>query len=94
MNKFRIRYRYPIVWLIVFALLFFPIAIELFCTGVTFETDKATYSVVYYGSRFWLGFWTLVFFPVAIILFIVNGAGIVKNYKDIELEAVRLHDEK
>jgi 4-amino-4-deoxy-L-arabinose transferase-like glycosyltransferase len=67
------HYRYSIGWLIFWTVIFFPVAITLLMTGITFSKDGKTHSVSYNGSRFWLCFWMVLFFPVAFILLLVNG---------------------
>jgi len=72
MKKYKLKYNYSYVPLIIFAILFFPIALMLLLTGCTFQSADVSYTVQYGGSRFWLGFWTLICFPVAFILLIIN----------------------
>ncbi len=79
MKKFKLKYNYSIVILIIFAIVFFPIALMLLLTGCTFESSDVSYIVRYFGSRFWLGFWTLVFFPIAFVLLFINGFSIEKK---------------
>lgn len=78
-SEYKIRYQGSIVWLVVWALLFFPIAIMLFLTGTCFQSKGRTYRLRYEGSRFWLGFWVLVFFPIALILLFCKGAWVTTD---------------
>jgi len=80
-TKFKIHYRYSLLWLIFWIIVFFPIALVLLLTGVGFETEKRIYHIVYDGSRGWLAFWTLVFFPIAFVLLFLNGISVVRMEK-------------
>lgn len=72
-KQFKVHYNGSLLWLIFWIIVFFPIALVLLFTAISFEVGDSTYSIKYDGSRFWLGFWTLVFFPVAFILIFLNG---------------------
>lgn len=71
--NYRVRYEGSWVWLIIWAICFFPIALVLLLTKWSAEGGGKRTMCEYNGSRFWLGFWTLVFFPITIILLITNG---------------------
>lgn len=75
MGEYKIRYEGSLVWLIVWTIFFFPVAIMLFLTGAYFEAKGSVYRLKYHGSRFWLGFWIIAFFPVALLLLIYHGCG-------------------
>lgn len=72
-KKFKISYRYSLVWLILWFIFFFPVALVLLATGSNIERNDTKHILRYEGSRFWLGFWTILFFPIAVVLFIING---------------------
>lgn len=72
-KRFKVEYHGSLPWLIFWIIVFFPIAITLFFTDVTFFINNTNYNLRYDGSRFWLCFWILVFFPVAFVLFFING---------------------
>jgi hypothetical protein len=72
-KRFKVHYSGSIIWLIFWIIVFFPVALALLFTAISFEVGGISYSIQYDGSRFWLGFWTLVFFPVAFILIFING---------------------
>jgi hypothetical protein len=75
-KKFKIQYRYSIAWLILWFIVFFPVALGLLITGSTIVRSDSKHILRYDGSRFWFCFWILFFFPVAIVLFIINGYSI------------------
>lgn len=75
-RRFKVHYHGSMGWLIFWIIVFFPIALTLFFTAVTFETAQAIYVIQYDGSRFWLCFWVLVFFPVAFVLLFLNGVSV------------------
>lgn len=81
-NRFHLSYRGSLFWLIFWAILFFPIALVLLLTAVSFQAGKKTYHIDYEGSRFWLCFWVLFFFPIAIILLFVRGLSIKEKNHD------------
>ncbi|MCE5293912.1 MAG: hypothetical protein LLF94_04805 [Chlamydiales bacterium] len=69
----KVEYHYSYFWLIFWVIFFFPVALVLLLTGISFPLKGTMYSVSYKGSRFWLGFWTIVFFPIMFILLFLNG---------------------
>ena len=71
--NYRIRYGGSIFWLIVWAILFFPIALVLLLTNWSVEKGGRRISCEYNGNRFWLGFWVICFFPIAFLLLVHNG---------------------
>lgn len=81
-NHLKLHYRGSIFWLIVWGILFFPIALVLLFTSSSFELNDSTYNFQYEGSRFWLCFWVLAFFPIAFVLLFVNGYTISVDRKD------------
>lgn len=84
-SKFKIHYNGSLPWLIFWIIIFFPIALVLLLTAISFEMGDKTYSINYDGSRFWLGFWVLVFFPVAFVLLFLNGYTVVEKAKEPEV---------
>ncbi len=78
-QHYRLRYTGSVVWLVIWAIVFFPIALVLLAVRGKFEGPEGTAYMKYDGSVFWLGFWTLFCFPVAIILVAVNGLTFVKE---------------
>ncbi|MCI5071335.1 hypothetical protein MRY82_00120 [bacterium] len=61
------------IWLLVFALLYFPLAIFLILLKGKLHVHQGSYYFDYTGSVFWLGFWLLVFFPIGLLLVLING---------------------
>lgn len=72
-NYFKVHYRGSMAWLILWIIIFFPVALTLFFTAVTFKTKQTTSIIRYEGSRFWLCFWMVIFFPIAFVLLFLNG---------------------
>lgn len=72
----RLHYRYSLVWVIFWIIVFFPVALTLLITGSSFEYNGQTHIVNYNGSRFWLCFWIVVFFPIAFLLLFINGTSL------------------
>jgi len=72
-KSLKVSYEGSLFWLIFWIIVFFPIALVLFVTALSFKVNQTTYHIRYKGSRFWLGFWVLVFFPVAFLLLFLNG---------------------
>lgn len=84
-STFKIHYNGSLPWLIFWIIIFFPIALVLLFTAISFEVGATTYTIKYDGSRFWLGFWVLVFFPVAFVLLFLNGYTVIVNKKEPEV---------
>lgn len=72
-TKLRLQYHGSKFWVIFWAIFFFPVALILLATAVSFEGNGKVYTFHYEGSRFWLGFWTIFFFPITFVLLLING---------------------
>ena len=85
-RSFKIQYHGSLPWLIFWIIVFFPIALTLFFTDVTYDIDQKSYYLKYDGSIFWLCFWVLVFFPIAFVLFFLNGFSIrtISKYDEFD----------
>ncbi len=75
--EYPFRYDGSLVWLVIFFIIFFPIALELLICNARIKKEDYYWGIHYKGSQFWFCFWTLVFFPIAIILGFVNGFEII-----------------
>lgn len=78
-KKIKLNFNGSAFWLIFWTLLFLPVALIIFITGLEYEKSGMTYRLNYEGSDFWLYFWTIVFFPIAAVLAMINGFSIVEN---------------
>jgi ABC-type dipeptide/oligopeptide/nickel transport system permease component len=83
-KKMNVKYNGSLFWLIFWLIIFFPIALALFFTGCSYDSNGATHSLKYEGSRFWLCFWILFFFPVAFVLFFIKGFTITSTPEDLK----------
>lgn len=75
-RRFKVHYDGSALWIILWVILFFPIALTLFLTAAVFEVSGTRYQMRYDGSRFWLCFWVLFFFPIAFVLLFINGLSV------------------
>lgn len=80
----KIKQSYPLVYtgniflLILFIIIFFPVALVLALKNLRILKGKKYQGLVYRGSYGWLIFWTILFFPIAIILLLINGVDFVE----------------
>lgn len=77
MKTYKLHYNGSKVWPIIWAIVYFPIALCLLFVNGRLETNEERYYAKYDGSTFWLAFWTLFFFPVALLLLVLNGVSFI-----------------
>ena len=73
-ERFQLKYDRSKFWLILWLVVFFPIAIVLALSHLKIVSGSRTYQMEYDGARLWLYFWALIFCPVLILLFVLNGS--------------------
>lgn len=79
LEKYKMNLDTNVLWIIFWAIFWFPIAVMLVFLSATFESPEHRYRLEYNGSIFWLGFWLIVLFPIAILLLMVNGLTLCKH---------------
>jgi hypothetical protein len=81
-HAYPFRYEGTVVWPILFAILFPPIAFVLVAKNLSFIMSGMAYRLSYHGSWFWLCFWMIVFFPIGFILLVINGADVIETVEE------------
>lgn len=79
LEKYKMSLETNILWIIFWAIFWFPIAVMLIFLGGTFSSPTHKHYIEYNGSIFWLGFWLILFFPIALLLLMVNGLTLCKQ---------------
>lgn len=77
-KSYPFEYTGNIFLLILFIIIFFPVALVLAFKNVRVLRDKKYQGFVYRGSYGWLIFWMIVFFPIALILLLIRGVDLVE----------------
>ena len=72
-TQVRFNYEGSLGIIILWSILFFPVALILLLTWFSFDFEQKRLTLRYHGSRGWLCFWWVVLFPVAIFLLLTNG---------------------
>ena len=78
-EKFGLKYKGSIFWLVVWMIVFFPIGLALVALNSEFDFGGKRYEAKYEGSQFWLLLWLICFFPIAILLIMFNGFSIERE---------------
>ncbi|MDP2192988.1 MAG: hypothetical protein Q8K36_00455 [Alphaproteobacteria bacterium] len=73
------KYRGSIFWLVVWTILFFPLAVFLLLKNVYKITPEGQQYFEYQGRWGWIYFWAILFFPIAILLLFFNGLSLVQE---------------
>lgn len=90
-TKYPIKYRGNIVLLVLFLILWFPIALVLLFKNAYIPKKNKIIYVSYHGNYFWLFFWAIFFFPIAMILIFIVGFDQVEEEFDEFVENITVH---